>query len=375
MNWEQLLSLKRFGDTNKRLRKEQDETRLGFEVDYDRVIFSSEFRSLQDKTQVIPLSQTDFVHTRLTHSLEVSVVGRSIGRKVGQELLDKHPHLQTVHGYQANDFGAIVAAAALAHDIGNPPFGHSGEKAIGEFFKTGEGAQFKSQLKSRDELSRLNLGTFKESKSLDRVFYIESFDELGSSVKNIFAQTKHNNKLGVVIASNGHREISSKGDNYIILQKGRRYEGIPNTKEFSTTEFDQYGILTAQQPVEPYIESIDSKKLSDVIKSNTLGDRLELQWRIAAPISCILLVFLAIPLSFTNPRAGRSLNIIFAVLIFIIYNNLLAIMNTLITLKKVSVTIGFWPIHLIFLLAAIYFTYKRSVNQPLFNLKSILNTK
>ena len=150
MNWEQLLSLKRFGDTNKRLRKEQDETRLGFEVDYDRVIFSSEFRSLQDKTQVIPLSQTDFVHTRLTHSLEVSVVGRSIGRKVGQELLDKHPHLQTVHGYQANDFGAIVAAAALAHDIGNPPFGHSGEKAIGEFFKTGQGAQFKSQLKDKE---------------------------------------------------------------------------------------------------------------------------------------------------------------------------------------------------------------------------------
>ena len=150
MNWEQLLSLKRFGDTNKRIRKEQDETRLGFEVDYDRVIFSSEFRSLQDKTQVIPLSQTDFVHTRLTHSLEVSVVGRSLGRKVGQKLLEKHPHLQTVHGYQANDFGAIVAAAALAHDIGNPPFGHSGEKAIGEFFKTGNGKQFKNELTDKE---------------------------------------------------------------------------------------------------------------------------------------------------------------------------------------------------------------------------------
>ncbi|MFG6685040.1 dGTP triphosphohydrolase [Mariniflexile sp. HNIBRBA6329] len=150
MNWEQLLSLKRFGDTNKRIRKEQDETRLGFEVDYDRVIFSSEFRSLQDKTQVIPLSKTDFVHTRLTHSLEVSVVGRSLGRLVGKKLLEKHPHLQNVHGYQANDFGAIVAAAALAHDIGNPPFGHSGEKAIGEFFKTGAGSQYKSQLTEKE---------------------------------------------------------------------------------------------------------------------------------------------------------------------------------------------------------------------------------
>ncbi|MBD0831494.1 dGTP triphosphohydrolase [Aestuariibaculum sediminum] len=150
MNWEQLLSLKRFGDTNKRLRKEQDETRLGFEVDYDRIIFSSEFRSLQDKTQVIPLSDTDFVHTRLTHSLEVSVVGRSLGRLVGKKLLEKHPHLKTVHGYQANDFGAIVAAAALAHDIGNPPFGHSGEKAIGEFFKTGKGLQYKEQLTAKE---------------------------------------------------------------------------------------------------------------------------------------------------------------------------------------------------------------------------------
>ena len=146
MNWEQLLSLKRYGDTNKRIRKEQDETRLGFEVDYDRIIFSSEFRSLQDKTQVIPLSKTDFVHTRLTHSLEVSVVGRSIGRKVGQKILQKYPHLSTSLGYQANDFGAIVAAAALAHDIGNPPFGHSGEKAIGQFFKTGYGKTYKDEL-------------------------------------------------------------------------------------------------------------------------------------------------------------------------------------------------------------------------------------
>lgn len=150
MQWEQLLSLKRQGDTGKRLRKEQDDTRLGFEVDYDRIIFSSAFRSLQDKTQVIPLSKTDFVHTRLTHSLEVSVVGRSLGRLVGKKIIEKHPYLQDVYGYQMNDFGAIVAAAALAHDIGNPPFGHSGEKAIGEYFKTGKGLQYKEQLTDKE---------------------------------------------------------------------------------------------------------------------------------------------------------------------------------------------------------------------------------
>ena len=150
MNWEQLLSLKRQGDTSKRLRIEQDNTRLGFEVDYDRIIFSAAFRSLQDKTQVIPLSKTDFVHTRLTHSLEVSVVGRSIGRLVGKKIIEKYPYLQEVHGFQMNDFGAIVAAASLAHDIGNPPFGHSGEKAIGEYFSIGKGQQFKEHLTDKE---------------------------------------------------------------------------------------------------------------------------------------------------------------------------------------------------------------------------------
>ena len=149
MNWEQLLSLKRAGDTKKRERNKQDETRLGFEVDFDRIVFSSSFRSLQDKTQVIPVSKTDFVHTRLTHSMEVSVVGRSLGRIVGQKVIEKYPHLRDL-GYTFNDFGAIVAAAALSHDIGNPPFGHSGEKAIGEYFKSGKGNTYKQELTDKE---------------------------------------------------------------------------------------------------------------------------------------------------------------------------------------------------------------------------------
>lgn len=149
MHWENLLSLKKHGHTKARARKEQDETRLDFEVDYDRIIFSSAFRSLQDKTQVIPLSKTDFVHTRLTHSLEVSVVGRSLGRQAGQAVLKKHSYLHNL-GYKFNDFGAIVAAASLAHDIGNPPFGHSGEKAIGNYFSTGNGKRFKQYLTEKE---------------------------------------------------------------------------------------------------------------------------------------------------------------------------------------------------------------------------------
>ena len=91
------------------------------------------------------MSKTDFVHTRLTHSLEVSVVGRSLGRNAGKFILEKYPNLKEL-GYEINDFGAIVAAASLAHDIGNPPFGHSGEKAIGEYFLNGRGNRFKEEL-------------------------------------------------------------------------------------------------------------------------------------------------------------------------------------------------------------------------------------
>ena len=138
MNWKQLLSGKRLG-----VQSGADISRTVFERDYDRVVFSSAFRRMQDKTQVIPLPDSDFVHTRLTHSLEVSCVGRSLGRMIGQQVIAKHDYLKDI-GVTDADFGAIVAAACLAHDIGNPPFGHSGEKAISEYFLNGKGKRFQA---------------------------------------------------------------------------------------------------------------------------------------------------------------------------------------------------------------------------------------
>ena len=133
MNWEQLLSIKRFGLEN--YENGNKEKRTEYQRDYDRLIFSSPFRRLQNKTQVFPLPGSVFVHNRLTHSLEVSSVGRSIGENVGLELRKKHP--QTDAHFE--DIGSIVSAACLAHDLGNPPFGHSGEEAISTFFSEGKG--------------------------------------------------------------------------------------------------------------------------------------------------------------------------------------------------------------------------------------------
>jgi dGTPase len=128
LNWNTLLSSQRSGQ--KVFASEQ--YRSAFEQDYDRIIFSHPFRRLQDKTQVHPLPEQDFVHTRLTHSLEVSSVGRSLGKRVGEVILQRYPELKK--DFSLFDFGAIVAAASLTHDLGNPPFGHAGEDAISDFF-------------------------------------------------------------------------------------------------------------------------------------------------------------------------------------------------------------------------------------------------
>lgn len=127
MDWEQLLSTERLG----RGREQKTDARSEYQRDYDRIVFSSAFRRLQDKTQVFPLAESDYVRTRLTHSVEVSCVGRSLGTLAGSLVIGS----SGLKDFQAQEFGNIVAAACLAHDIGNPPFGHSGEDAIRTWFK------------------------------------------------------------------------------------------------------------------------------------------------------------------------------------------------------------------------------------------------
>lgn len=143
MNWQQLISNKRFG--LEFLHETRKDDRTEFQRDYDRLIFSAPFRRLQNKTQVFPLPGSIFVHNRLTHSLEVSCVGRSLGNETAALLLQKHPELQNTH---VTEIGSIVSAACLAHDLGNPPFGHSGEKAIGTYFSEGEGLKLKDMLEA-----------------------------------------------------------------------------------------------------------------------------------------------------------------------------------------------------------------------------------
>ncbi len=146
MDWAKLLSKSLLGEQRNKSAKNSD-GRSEFQRDFDRIVFSSAFRRLQDKTQVFPLPESNFVHNRLTHSLEVSCVGRSLGNLAGERIINKNKKLKK--DFTKFHFGEIVSAACLAHDIGNPPFGHSGESAISEYFKNGSGKIFKDELNEK----------------------------------------------------------------------------------------------------------------------------------------------------------------------------------------------------------------------------------
>jgi dGTPase len=203
MNWDKLISSQRFGKELNNNSMQQDR-RSEFQRDYDRIIFSSPFRRMQNKTQVFPLPGSVFVHNRLTHSLEVACVGRSLGnmlaaRLINDQLLERN--------FEADVFGSIVSAACLAHDMGNPPFGHSGEKAISAFFTKGQGQELRKELSEQEWQDCANFeGNANALRLLTHSFtgrrkggYALTFSTLGSLVKypTISLNRSNKNKYGV----------------------------------------------------------------------------------------------------------------------------------------------------------------------------------
>lgn len=190
MEWKQLISNKRFGQEHKHAERHDD--RSEFKRDYDRLIFSSAFRRLQNKTQVFPLPGSIFVHNRLTHSLEVASVGMSIGNDISRHVIQKRPELKDM---LVEEIGTIVSAACLAHDLGNPPFGHSGEKAIQTFFSEGPGQKIKSMVSSEfwDDITHFegNANAFRilthRFKGRRQGGFVMTYSMLASIVKYPFA--------------------------------------------------------------------------------------------------------------------------------------------------------------------------------------------
>ncbi|PPC97607.1 LPS export ABC transporter permease LptF [Methylotenera mobilis] len=230
---------------------------------------------------------------------------------------------------------------------------------------TSKGELYRTQLESRDDLATISPGVFKESANGERVFFMESFDELGNVVKNIFVQTLQHQKLGVIVAAEGSRYTEKNGDNFVLMENGKRYEGSRGSAEFSTTAFEKYAIRIEANEAKERPPSTQSKPTSELVDSINSTNNAELQWRIAIPISALILCLLAIPLSALDPRAGRSANFVLALIIYIIYNNLLSIFQAWVAQGKLNTLVGLWPVHLFFLLLTIYMFYRRGRQLPI----------
>ncbi|MGM0647884.1 MAG: deoxyguanosinetriphosphate triphosphohydrolase [Bacteroidota bacterium] len=234
MNWNNLLQTGRYGIAS--AREENRDQRRPFQRDFDRIVFSSAFRRLQDKTQVFPIPKSDFVHNRLTHSLEVSSVGRSLGSACGNIVLKKEA-LKDIH---PESFGDIVAAACLAHDVGNPPFGHSGEKAIGAYFSSESGKEHHKHLDNENQWA-------------DLLYY-------------------EGNAAGFRILTNHHPNESTKGLllTYATLGAFSKYPGqamLKRTKNNKRCSLKKFGYFQSEKEI--FSEVASKLKLLDNTQPNT----------------------------------------------------------------------------------------------------------
>jgi lipopolysaccharide export system permease protein len=232
---------------------------------------------------------------------------------------------------------------------------------------TQKSEEYKAGLKNRDELATISPGSFKESKSKDRVFYVEGFGDLGSKVKNVFVQSEQNGKLGIIVSNEGSRvSTSTDKDEYIVLKKGKRYEVNHENNNFTEIKFDDYGFLV-ERKLPPIIDvnQVEAMPTALLLLTNKNREIAEFVWRVSLPISGIVLIILAIPLSFINPRSGRSVNIIIAIMIFAIYNNLMGVTQSYINLGKLNPYVGGVIVHALIISVASYLMLRRNLNLPL----------
>ena len=216
--------------------------------------------------------------------------------------------------------------------------------------------QYRSKIDTRDDISRIEPGTFGESRGKQRVYFVESIAGDKNSVQNVFVNSVQHRRTGVMMSERGLTEYAPNGDRFLVMMSGRRYEGVPGEADFSIMEYDRYASrIQTKEGDEP---EATQKSLSTLglIENPTRTNLAELLWRMGIPISALVLALLAVPLSFVNPRAGRSVNLLFALLTYMLYSNLLSISQARVAQGKLAFATGWWLVHaiMIVVLAALF---------------------
>jgi lipopolysaccharide export system permease protein len=211
-------------------------------------------------------------------------------------------------------------------------------------------AEYQKLMDKRDDVARISPGAFKESAQGDRVFFVEMVTDAegpGDRVRNVFVNSMQHGRLGVIAAAQGHTEMAENGDKFMVLSQGRRYETTAGSNEYRVMEFSRYAIRVETAESQGIERTAKNLPVWELLRQPTSVNRGELIWRIGVPVSALMLALLAIPLSFVNPRAGRTNNLLFALLTFMIYSNLLSASQAWVAQERLSFGVGVWAVHLL----------------------------
>jgi len=202
-----------------------------------------------------------------------------------------------------------------------------------------------SRLASRDDVSRVEPGVFGETGNKERVYFVESVSDQSSSVQNVFVSSVQQQRTGVSMSRTGRTETAPNGDRFIVMENGRRYDGLGSEDEYRITEFDSYAArIETKEGAQPN-PTQKTTTTWGLIENFTNVNKGELLWRIGIPVSALVLVVLAIPMSFVNPRAGRSANLLFALFTYIVYSNLLSVIQARVAQGRLDFGMGVWVVH------------------------------
>ena len=220
---------------------------------------------------------------------------------------------------------------------------------------------------NRDEVSSIVPGIFRESSRSDRVYFVEEVSGSENVVANVFVSSTQHQKLGVMVARRGYQETADNGDRFLVLENGRRYEGTPGTAEYRVFEFERYAMRVDSGEARERPPTTKTTATLDLLREPTPRNLAEVSWRVGLPVSALILTLLAVPLSFVNPRAGRSMNLVLALVIYMTYSNLLSIAQAWIAQSRVGFAGGF-AVHLLMFIVLVVLFYRRLAVSSIFRL-------
>jgi lipopolysaccharide export system permease protein len=229
-------------------------------------------------------------------------------------------------------------------------------------WSNGRAQEYRQKLESREEVSRVAPGVFRESANAERVFFVEGVDGEDGLVRNVFIAHNKQGKTGVVVSREGLIETADNGDRFAVLLNGRQYDGVPGTGEYRVVQFERYAQRIQTRDAVPRGGIPKTMSTLELLESPSRLLRAELLWRIGLPLVALNLALLAIPLAFVNPRASRSVNLLFAVFAYMVYSNLLGVIQAWVAQGKVRFEIGWWVLHAAMLgLTAFLFLWRNTL--------------